>query len=47
MKKINPKVSAIAILLLTLLITGGIAVQDGLGDPTVTPADPGDDGTSP
>ena len=31
MKKISPKISTIAILLMTLLITGGIAVQEITG----------------
>lgn len=43
MKKINPKVIGLAILLLGLLVGGSLSVQEGHGDPTVEPG-PGDDG---
>jgi hypothetical protein len=45
MKKINPKVTKLAVLLLSLLIAGGtaIAIQEGSGEPGVSGG--GDDGT--
>lgn len=44
LKKINPKVIGLTILLLGLLIGGGLTVQTGRGDPTLTPNPPEDDG---
>jgi len=41
-KKINPKVISLAVLLLGLLIGGAVAIQEGYGDPTVEPG-PSDD----
>ena len=43
LKKVNPKVLGLVVLLLGTLIAGSLAVQEGHGDPTVTP-DPPDDG---
>lgn len=34
MKKINSKIISIVILLMTLLISGGLAVQESIGRPT-------------
>jgi hypothetical protein len=31
MKKINPKITALIMLILTLLFSGGVAVQEGIG----------------
>ncbi|MHA1555469.1 MAG: hypothetical protein ACTSPM_00905 [Candidatus Heimdallarchaeota archaeon] len=45
MKKINPKLIGIVMLLLSSLVAGSIAVQEGFGDPTLTPDPPGDTGT--
>jgi len=42
LKKINPKIIGIVLLLLSSLIAGSLAVQEGYGDPTLEPA-PGDD----
>ncbi|MGC9780100.1 MAG: hypothetical protein HZR80_12720 [Candidatus Heimdallarchaeota archaeon] len=44
MKKINPKVIGLAILLLGLLVGGSLSVQIGRGDPTLAPDPPDDDG---
>ena len=33
MKKVNPKVIGLVVLLLGSILAGGIAVQDGFGDP--------------
>lgn len=44
LKKINPKVIGLIILLLGLLIGGSLSVQTGRGDPTLTPNPPEDDG---
>jgi hypothetical protein len=45
MKKINPKVTKLAVMLLSLLIAGGtaLAFREGAGEPTVG-GDDGDDG---
>ncbi len=45
MKKINPKLIGIAMLLLSSLIAGSRALQEGLGDPTIDPNPPGNTGT--
>jgi len=42
LRKFNPKVIGLVIILLSFLVTGSLAVQKGLGDPTLGP-DPGDD----
>ena len=44
LKKINPKVIGLVVLLLSTLVAGSLAVQDGHGDPTVTPNPPDEDG---
>ena len=44
MKKINPKVISLAVLLLGLLIGGTVAIQEVRGDPTVEPGPIGYDG---
>jgi len=44
MKKINPKITGLVILLLSTLLAGSFAVQDGYGDPTVAPNPPDDTG---
>ena len=44
MKKINPKVIGVTILLLGLLIGGSLSVQTGRGDPTLDPEPPDPDG---
>lgn len=44
MKKINPKIISLTILLLGLLVGGSLSVQVGRGDPTLTPGPPDDDG---
>ena len=44
LKKVNPKVIGLVIMLLSMLVAGSLAVQEGHGPPTVTPG-PGDDGT--
>jgi hypothetical protein len=38
MKKINPKVTKLVIMLMTLLIAGGsaLAIKEGLGDPDIS-----------
>ena len=46
MKKINPKLVGIVMLLLSSLIAGSIAVQEGYGDPTLAPTPPPDDGSN-
>ena len=45
MKKINPKLIGIVMLLLSSLVAGSLAVQEGYGDPTIEPNPPGDTGT--
>ena len=45
MKKINPKVTTIVVTLLSLLIAGGIAIDDAVGAPTVAPSGGDADGT--
>lgn len=44
MKKINPKITKLAIMLLTLLIAGGtaIAIKEGAGEPSLGDDDDGD-----
>ncbi|MHA1156294.1 MAG: hypothetical protein ACTSQK_09320 [Candidatus Heimdallarchaeota archaeon] len=42
MKKINPKLIGLVMLLLSSLIAGSLAVQEGYGDPTLEPS-PDDD----
>jgi hypothetical protein len=46
MKKINPKVTKMAVLLLTLLLAGGtaIAVKEGVGAPDYGPQTEGETG---
>ena len=45
MKKVNPKVIGLVIALLSMLVAGSLAVQDGHGPGTVDPGPVGDDGT--
>ena len=44
MKKINPKVIGLVVVLLSFLIVGSLSVQVGRGDPILTPDPPDDDG---
>ena len=44
MKKINPKLIGLVMLLLTTLVAGSLAVQEGYGDPSPE-LGPGDTGT--
>lgn len=44
MKKINPKLIGLVMLLLSSLLAGSIAVQEGYGDPTLEPSPEGDTG---
>ena len=44
MKKINPKVIGLVVVLLSFLIAGSLSVQVGRGDPILTPDPPDDDG---
>ena len=44
LKKVNPKVVGLVVLLLGTLVAGSLAVQEGHGDPTVTPNPPKGDG---
>ena len=44
MKKINPKVAGIVMLLLSTLLAGSFVVQEGMGDPTLAPDPPEDTG---
>ena len=43
MKKINPKITTLVILIMTLLLTGGIAVEETVG-PGVDPGPGGGEG---
>ena len=44
MKKINPKLVGIVMFLLSSLVAGSIAVQEGYGDPSLDPTPPDDTG---
>ena len=44
MKKLNPKVIGLVVVLLSFLIAGSFTVQTGHGDPVLTPDPPDDDG---
>ena len=45
LKKINPKVIGLVIILLSFIVAGSLSVQEGHGPPTVGPGPGDDDGT--
>ena len=45
LKKINPKITGLVILLTSLLISGGLAVQETIGEPTSDLGDGAQGGT--
>lgn len=44
MKKINPKVIGLVVVLLSFLIAGSLSVREVHGDPVLTPDPPEEDG---